>query len=228
MSAESSLLVPRMTYETCAVNIGTHQKSADMARFIESVRSDGLYLIDIAQTDQRIRDIAAFLGRFSIENVMVVSARQYGQRPARIFAEAVGARSSVGRFIPGTLTNPALRGYLEPDVLFVTDPASNRQAIREAISEWCSCGLDLRCEQQSAQRRPRPPCEQQGTTEPRPHLLAPRSRDAQGTGRRRPTRHGRSPRTSRIGSPPSTPHSDVASERNPSTEVARSCAVDMR
>ncbi len=134
MSAESSLLVPRMTYETCAVNIGTHQKSADMARFIESVRSDGLYLIDIAQTDQRIRDIAAFLGRFSIENVMVVSARQYGQRPARMFAEAVGARSSVGRFIPGTLTNPALRGYLEPDVLFVTDPASDQQAIREAIS----------------------------------------------------------------------------------------------
>ena len=134
MSAESSLLVPRMTYETCAVNIGTHQKSADMARFIESVRSDGLYLIDIEQTDQRIRDIAAFLGRFSIENVMVVSARQYGQRPARMFAEAVGARSSVGRFIPGTLTNPALRGYLEPDVLFVTDPASDQQAIREAIS----------------------------------------------------------------------------------------------
>ncbi len=109
-------------------------RSADMAQFIQEVRADGLYLIDIEITDSRIRSIAQFLTRYNPANVMVVSARQYGQRPARLFAEAIGANASVGRFIPGSLTNPALRSYVEPDILFVIDPAADQQALKEAVN----------------------------------------------------------------------------------------------
>ena len=90
-------------------------------------------MLDLAITDHRIRTIAAFFSRYSVANVMVVSARQYGQRPARKFAEAIGALSAVGRFIPGSLTNPMLRSYKEPDMLIVTDPAADQQALREAV-----------------------------------------------------------------------------------------------
>ena len=65
---------------------------------------------------------------------MVVSARQYGQRPARRFAQAIGARHIVGRFIPGTLTNPRLRSYIEPQVIIVTDPQADQQALSEAVN----------------------------------------------------------------------------------------------
>jgi len=44
------------------------------------------------------------------------------------------ANAAVGRFIPGSLTNPALRSYVEPDILFVTDPAADQQALREAVN----------------------------------------------------------------------------------------------
>lgn len=134
MSEETALLVSAETYEENAVNIGTQQKSADMGRFIDRVREDGLYLLDISITDARIRSIAALLNKFDAPSIMVVSARQYGQRPARLFAEAIGAHSAVGRFIPGSLTNPVLRSYIEPDVLFVTDPANDQQALREAVA----------------------------------------------------------------------------------------------
>ena len=134
MSDDVALLVPFSEYEENAVNIGTQQKSADMARFIQTVRDDGLYLLDVASTDQRIRLVAQFLCRYEPGRVMVVSARQYGQRPARLFAEAIGANASVGRFIPGSLTNPALRSYVEPDMLFVTDPAAGQQALIEAVN----------------------------------------------------------------------------------------------
>ena len=134
MSEEASLLLPFETYEENAVNIGTQQKSADMARFIDTVRDDGLYLLDVNMTDSRIRTTADFLKKFEAPRIMVVSARQYGQRPARKFAEAVGAHSAVGRFIPGSLTNPALRSYVEPDILFVTDPAADQQALKEAVN----------------------------------------------------------------------------------------------
>ena len=126
MSDESNLLLPFESYEENAVNIGTQQKSADMARFIERVREDGLYLLDVNMTDSRIRSIAQFLNKYDAGRIMVVSARQYGQRPARLFSEAIGANAAVGRFIPGSLTNPVLRSYVEPDVLFVTDPAADR------------------------------------------------------------------------------------------------------
>ncbi len=134
MSEEASLLLPFETYEENAVNIGTQQKSADMARFIDTVRDDGLYLLDVNMTDSRIRTTATLLNKYDAPRIMVVSARQYGQRPARLFAEAIGATARVGRFIPGSLTNPALRSYVEPDVLFVTDPAADQQALKEAVN----------------------------------------------------------------------------------------------
>mgnify|MGYP000004903829 FL=1 len=136
MSEAESPLVPYDVYETHAVHVGTNMKSADMQRFIDSERADGsgLHLLDIRQTDARIRTAAKFLLNYDPERILIVSARQYGQRPARKFAQAIGAKRIVGRFIPGTLTNPQLRTYMEPEVLFVTDPAADAQALSEAVS----------------------------------------------------------------------------------------------
>ena len=128
-------LVPLDVYEQHAVHIGTNQKSADMKQFLDTIRQDGggLHLIDVHQTDARIRMVAKFLSRYESERIFVVSARQYGQRPARKFAESIGAMRIVGRFIPGTLTNPRLRTYIEPDDILVTDPAADSQALSEAV-----------------------------------------------------------------------------------------------
>jgi len=131
---EGATLVSEETYELYAVHIGTQQKSADMKQFISHVRSDGLYLLDLETTDGRIRTIATFINMYKPDRLMVVSARQYGQRPARKFAEAIGGISAVGRFIPGSLTNPILPSYREPEVLFVTDPAADQQALSEAVN----------------------------------------------------------------------------------------------
>ena len=65
---------------------------------------------------------------------MVVSARQYGQRPARKFAEAIGAHSAVGRFIPGSLTNPGSSLLHRTGRSLCLDPANDQQALREAVA----------------------------------------------------------------------------------------------
>ena len=70
MSESMELLVDYETYEFNAVHIGTQQKSADMSSFIKEVRSDGLYLLDLAITDHRIRTIAAFISRYSVANAV--------------------------------------------------------------------------------------------------------------------------------------------------------------
>jgi len=120
------------TYLSSGVHIGTKQKTGAMAPFIYRVRPDGLYVLDVRKTDERIRLAGKFLARLGPASVIAVSARQYGQRPAQRFGEVTGSKSIVGRFIPGTFTNPSYKGYLEPSVLIVTDPMADEQPMREA------------------------------------------------------------------------------------------------
>jgi small subunit ribosomal protein S2 len=131
---EADLLIPVEDYLGAGVHIGTQQKTKDMERFIHRVRTDGLYVLDVAKTDDRIRTAASFLANYAPEQILVTSSRQYGRFPAEKFADAVGARARTGRFIPGTLTNPKYDGYIEPDVLVVTDPIGDAQAVKEAIT----------------------------------------------------------------------------------------------
>lgn len=127
-------LIPMDEYLAAGVHIGTQQKTEDMKSFIYRVRSDGLYVLDVQSTDERIRASARFLARYDPATVLVVCARQYGQHPAEMFAKAIGAKQIVGRFIPGTLTNPDYMFFSEPDVVVVTDPIGDAQAVSEAIN----------------------------------------------------------------------------------------------
>jgi len=133
-SEEADLLIPVEDYLGAGVHIGTQQNTSDMERFIHRVRTDGLYVLDVSMTDSRIRTAADFLANYDPEQILVASSRQYGRFPAEKFAEAVGARARTGRFIPGTLTNPDYEGYIEPDVVVVTDPIGDAQAVKEAIT----------------------------------------------------------------------------------------------
>ncbi|MCQ8893705.1 MAG: 30S ribosomal protein S2 [Methanolinea sp.] len=126
-------LVPVEEYLAAGIHIGTQQKSKDMMKFIYRVRGDGLYILDIRETDERIKTAAKFLNQYDPTRILVVTSRQYGQYPASKFAETIGANAVTGRFIPGMLTNQNLDGYIEPGVLVVTDPIGDAQAVKEAV-----------------------------------------------------------------------------------------------
>ncbi|MCD1293891.1 30S ribosomal protein S2 [Methanocella sp. CWC-04] len=127
-------LIPMDEYLAAGVHIGTQQKTEDMKKFIYRVRSDGLYVLDVQSTDERIRSAAKFLAHYDPASILVVCARQYGQHPAEMFAKAIGAKHNVGRFIPGTLTNPDYLFFTEPDVVVITDPIGDQQAVSESIN----------------------------------------------------------------------------------------------
>ncbi len=127
-------IIPQDDYLTAGIHIGTQQKTKDMMRFVYRVRTDGLYVLDIQSTDERIRLAGKMLAKYDPERILVVSTRQYGHHPAQTFARLTGARAMTGRFVPGTLTNPALPYYVEPDILLATDPAGDAQAVKEAVN----------------------------------------------------------------------------------------------
>ena len=73
---EVTMTVPEETYMTCGAHIGTRQKTADIKDFIYKVRNDGLYIIDVKKTDERIKNAAKFITKFDPNNILIVSVRQ--------------------------------------------------------------------------------------------------------------------------------------------------------
>ena len=128
------LLIDEDTFLTCGVHIGTKQKSRDMEPYVHKVREDGLRILNVNLTSEKIVEAANFLKEQEPQDVLVVSARQYGWKPAKKFANTCGFRCIAGRFTPGRLTNPEMRHFIEPKIIILTDPAADAQAFREAIN----------------------------------------------------------------------------------------------
>ena len=131
---EEELLLPQDTLLSAGVHIGTRMKTKDMDPFIYRVRPDGLFVLDVKTTDERIRAAAKFLARFEPSKIAAVAARLYGQSPVEKFCEVVGATPITGRFIPGLLSNPLYPNRIEPSVIITSDPKADVQAVREASS----------------------------------------------------------------------------------------------
>jgi small subunit ribosomal protein S2 len=132
--SEEELLLPQDTLLSAGVHIGTRMRTKDMEQFIYRVRADGLFVLDVKKTDERIRVAAKFLARFEPSKIAAVAGRLYAQSPVEKFCEVIKATPIVGRFIPGMLSNPLYPDRLEPSVLIVSDPKADVQAVKEAAS----------------------------------------------------------------------------------------------
>ena len=125
-------LVPVELYRKMGVIVGTQICTKYMKKFTYKILPEGFYLLDVSKIDERLRIAAKFLSTFNPEKIAVVSVRVYGQKPVQMMCKYVGCKPIVGRIVPGTFTNPRLSAYIEPDVVLVTDPRTDRQAIVEA------------------------------------------------------------------------------------------------
>ncbi len=129
---EEELLLSEEEYQKSGVHIGTQVKSKDMQEYIFKIRNDGLYILDIKKTNRMLIVAGKMLARFKPSEILVAAQRQYAFKPVSKFSEVVGSESIVGRFIPGTLTNPQLESYREAKVILVTDPLADTQVMKEA------------------------------------------------------------------------------------------------
>lgn len=129
---DETLLLPRDTLLSAGIHIGTRMKTLDMAPFIYRVRPDGLFVLDVKKTDERIRTTAKFLSRYEPSKVAVAATRLYAHDPIKMFCKLTGATPLIGRFIPGQLSNPQYSNRIDPEVIVVTDPRADAQAVKEA------------------------------------------------------------------------------------------------
>ena len=131
--AVEKLLVPNETYLKAGIHIGTKFKTRYMEEFIYKTRPDGLSVLNVQKIDERLRILAKFLAQYMPEEILVASRRENGWLPVKMFGKLTGAKVFAGRYPPGTLTNPALKNYLEAKVVLITDPWPDRNVVRDAL-----------------------------------------------------------------------------------------------
>ena len=132
MPKAENLLQPLEELLAAGLHIGTRVKTRDMEKHIFRVRPDGLFILNIGKTDERIRLAAKFISRFDPSRVVVVSSRLYGRTPVETFCELTRSLAIVGRFMPGIISNPLQPRHTEPQLVIVTDPRADFQAIKES------------------------------------------------------------------------------------------------
>jgi small subunit ribosomal protein S2 len=132
MPKSEDLLLPLEELLAAGLHIGTRIKTGDMEPSIYRVRPDGLFILNIGKTDEKIRLAARFLARFEIERTLIISSRLYGKTPVEKFCEVTKTVPIVGRFMPGMISNPLQPNHTDPQVIMVTDPRADWQAIKEA------------------------------------------------------------------------------------------------
>ncbi|KAI7728343.1 hypothetical protein M8C21_001821 [Ambrosia artemisiifolia] len=115
------------------VHLGTKNCDFQMERYVFKRRNDGILIINLGKTWEKLQMAARVI--VAIENpqdIIVQSARPYGQRAVLKFAQYTGAHAIAGRHTPGTFTNQLQTSFSEPRLLILTDPRTDHQPIKEA------------------------------------------------------------------------------------------------
>jgi ribosomal protein uS2 len=97
----------------------------------------GIYIINLGKTWEKLQLAARVI--VAIENpqdIIVQSARPYGQRAVLKFAQYTGAHAIAGRHTPGTFTNQLQTSFSEPRLLILTDPRTDHQVNRISVSKF--------------------------------------------------------------------------------------------
>ncbi len=127
-------LIPQEKYLEAGAHIGTRLKHGSRRPFIYKAREDGLHVLDLKKLDERLRMASSLISKYPSEKVFVVGNKDNARAPIAKFCELTGSNPLVGRFTPGRFTNPAREDFCEPSLVVVTDPATDKQAVKEAFS----------------------------------------------------------------------------------------------
>lgn len=129
---EGEFLVPTDMYLKSGIHIGTKFKTGYMDKFIYKTRSDGLSVLNVQKIDERIRMLSNFISEYAPEDILIVSRRENGWKPVKVFGKVTGAKIVAGRYPPGILTNHNLKNFMETKFVLVTDSWPDRNVVADA------------------------------------------------------------------------------------------------
>ncbi len=129
---EPQLIVEMDQYLKSGIHIGTKFKTKYMENFIYKIKPDGLVVMNLQKIDERLRVAADFISRFAPSEIVVISKRENGWKPLKLFSKITGINVMPGRYTPGTMTNLTLKEFSEFKLLVVVDAWLDKNAVHDA------------------------------------------------------------------------------------------------
>lgn len=126
-------LVPQDKYLEAGIHIGTRTKNGAMRQFIYKAREDGLHVLDLKKSNERVAAAIELVSKYDLSSVFIVGSKENCHKAVAKFCNLTGARPFTARFTPGMFTNPARVDFCEPKLVLIVDPAVDKQALREAF-----------------------------------------------------------------------------------------------
>lgn len=125
-------LVPMEDYLKSSIHLGTRVITPNMRPYVYRRRADGLAVFNTALLDDKIREGAEFLAKYSPKDVIVVCKREAGWKAVKKFSEVTGIRSFTKKYPSGVLTNTVLDDFFETDMVFICDSWLDKNALEDA------------------------------------------------------------------------------------------------
>ncbi len=135
MVENSSTLVPVEDYLTAGVHIGTKYKNGFSSKYVHRSRADGLKIIDTEIIDAKLKVLINLLSNYEPSEIAVMGRRENARAPLTLFSKLIGCDVFMGRYLPGKLTNAALKDFKEYKVVIVCDPLTDRNILNEAFEQ---------------------------------------------------------------------------------------------
>ncbi|KAI5170723.1 small subunit ribosomal protein SAe [Nematocida sp. LUAm3] len=116
---------------TC--HLGGQSLTHKMSEYAFERRNDKVWVLNLQKTWEKLILAAQIIVSYkNRQDIVVVSSKKFGHKPATMFARAIGATPIIGNFVPGTFTNKSTKSITEPRLLITTDPFTDKQTICEA------------------------------------------------------------------------------------------------
>ncbi|MBU1136692.1 MAG: 30S ribosomal protein S2 [Nanoarchaeota archaeon] len=131
LEASRKTLVPIEDYIKVGAHIGTKVITPHMRKYVYRRRNDGIAILDINFTDEKLKELIKLVEKFEPENFILVCKREAGWKAVEKFSELTGVRVFTKKYPAGILTNITLPNFFETDMILVCDPWIDRNAMRD-------------------------------------------------------------------------------------------------
>lgn len=127
------LLVSTEDYRKAGIYIGTRVITQHMMPYVYRRKADGLAVINIEKTDQKLRAAINLISKYPPEKILVVCKREAGWPFVKKFSELLGVKLFTKKYPAGIITNPELEGFFEPELILIVDPWIDKKALNDAL-----------------------------------------------------------------------------------------------
>jgi len=132
LEKKRKLLIPLEDYVKTGIHLGTRVITPDMKLFVYRRRADSIGVLNTSLIDEYIKKGIDVLAKYSPEEIVLVCKREVGWNAAVLFGKATGINVFTKKYPAGMMTNIELEKFYEPEMVIVTDPWVDKNALGDA------------------------------------------------------------------------------------------------